>query len=97
MIAVMKRSKPRRKRRQLEQRAKLFRVGRDQAVRLPRGVRFDGDSVLIRRSGKKIILAPIPDENWPEGFFEWLDSKPFGDDFEVPARPKAQQKRNLKL
>jgi antitoxin VapB len=38
------------------QRAKLFRNGRSQAVRLPKGFRFEGDEVEIRREGDAVIL-----------------------------------------
>jgi virulence-associated protein VagC len=38
-------------------RAKLFRTGGSQAVRLPRAYRFEGQTeVLIRREGKTVVL-----------------------------------------
>ena len=38
-------------------RAKLFRRGGSQAVRLPRAYRFQGQTeVLIRREGKRVVL-----------------------------------------
>jgi antitoxin VapB len=38
-------------------RAKLFRTGGSQAVRLPRSYRFQGQTeVLIRRDGKRVVL-----------------------------------------
>jgi len=38
-------------------RAKLFRTGGSQAVRLPRAYRFQGQTeVLIRREGKRVVL-----------------------------------------
>lgn len=40
------------------QTAKLFRNGRSQAVRLPREFRFEGEHVLIRKSGDTVILLP---------------------------------------
>jgi len=43
-------------------------------VRLPKEFRFDGDSVLIRREGRKVILEP--DNDWPPGYFEWLLTGP---------------------
>ncbi len=39
--------------------AKLFKVGSGQAVRLPRGFRFKGDKVRIRRVGNSVILEPV--------------------------------------
>ena len=38
--------------------AKLFSSGRSQAVRLPKQYRFDGDSVLIKRVGRAVVLLP---------------------------------------
>lgn len=38
-------------------RAKLFKTGGSQALRLPRRYRFDGQTeVLIRRVGKRVVL-----------------------------------------
>jgi antitoxin VapB len=36
--------------------AKVFWSGRSQAVRLPKGFRFDTDTVRIRRHGQAVIL-----------------------------------------
>ena len=48
-------------------RAKLFRNGGSQAVRLPRSCRFpDGDEVLVRRDGRRVILEPA--DEWPDEF-----------------------------
>ena len=41
------------------QTAKLFRLGRSQAVRLPREFHFDGDEVRIRQVGNGILLKPV--------------------------------------
>jgi antitoxin VapB len=49
-------------------RAKVFWTGRSQAVRLPKEFRFSGDTVLIRRKGKAVILEPA--DEWPPGYFE---------------------------
>ena len=50
-------------------RAKLFRNGRSQAVRLPAEFRFEGDEVLIRRDPVTgdVILSPRNRK-----FEEWL-------------------------
>lgn len=37
---------------------KLFSSGRCQAVRLPKQYRFEGDSVLIKRVGRAVVLLP---------------------------------------
>lgn len=38
--------------------AKLFMSGRSQAVRLPKELRFSGDTVIIRRFGNGVLLLP---------------------------------------
>jgi antitoxin VapB len=39
--------------------AKLFRHGRSQAVRLPKGFRFEGTEVRVSKVGDKVILEPV--------------------------------------
>jgi antitoxin VapB len=39
--------------------AKLFSIGRSQAVRLPREFRFEGGHVRIRRVPEGVLLAPL--------------------------------------
>lgn len=40
--------------------AKLFKTGGSQAVRLPRAYRFQGQTeVLIRREGKRVVLEGV--------------------------------------
>ncbi len=50
--------------------AKVFWSGRSQAVRLPKGYRFQSDEVRIRRHGNAIILEPIATD------WKWLDAIP---------------------
>ncbi len=50
-------------------RAKLFWNGRSQAVRLPKEFRFEGTEVDIRREGTAVILEPVVQRQWPDGFF----------------------------
>jgi virulence-associated protein VagC len=40
-------------------RAKLFRNGGSQAVRLPKEFQFEGKEVKIRREGQMVILEPV--------------------------------------
>ncbi|WP_307269166.1 antitoxin [Labrys wisconsinensis] len=54
--------------------AKLFWLGRSQAVRLPEAFRFEDDEVLIRRRGNAVILEPIvQDWAWLETVIGALD------------------------
>ncbi len=51
-------------------RAKLFKSGGSQAVRLPKGYRFEGaDEVLIYRIGQRVILEPKR-RRWSREFLE---------------------------
>ena len=40
-------------------RAKIFKHGRSQAVRLPKEYRFEGSEVLATKVGDRVILEPI--------------------------------------
>ena len=44
---------------EMEKRAKLFRNGGSQAVRLPKEFQFEGMEVRIRREGQKVVLEPV--------------------------------------
>lgn len=71
--------------------AKVFWSGRSQAVRLPKGYRFQSDEVRIRRHGNSIILEPIATD------WTWLDELPekLDEDFVqyVCEKPNVQQDR----
>jgi len=49
-----------------KQRAKLFRNGGSQAVRLPKNCRFDSPEVVVYRQGRLVILEPS--EEWSDEF-----------------------------
>ena len=53
-------------------RAKLFRNGRSQAVRLPKELRFPGDVVTLRRHGDAVIMEPVRKRAWPRGYWTRL-------------------------
>jgi antitoxin VapB len=40
--------------------AKLFKIGRSQAVRLPKAFRFEGSEVYIKRVENGVLLMPKP-------------------------------------
>jgi antitoxin VapB len=43
-----------------ERRMKLFRLGRNQAVRIPRGFELPGAEAIIRKDGERLIVEPAP-------------------------------------
>ncbi|MGH8283358.1 MAG: antitoxin [Gammaproteobacteria bacterium] len=47
--------------------ARLFRNGRNQAVRLPRDYEIQAEEVYIERAGETLILTPKP-QNWDAYF-----------------------------
>ncbi len=44
---------------QSERHVKLFRNGRNQALRIPREFEFDGDEAIVRKEGDRLIIEPI--------------------------------------
>ena len=72
--------------------AKLFRNGGSQAVRLPRECRFpEGEKVvLVRRVGRSVVLEPL--DEWPDGFLRCLGS--LSEDIERPPSPSITKLRD---
>ena len=48
--------------------AKIFRNGRNQAVRIPVEMSFETDSVTIEKMGDALILRPRQEEGWDRFF-----------------------------
>ena len=42
-----------------ERHVRLFRNGRNQAVRIPREFEFDGEEAILRKQGDRLVLEPI--------------------------------------
>ncbi len=58
----------------VERRARLFRNGRNQAVRIPREFELPGQEVILRKDGDRLILEPVkpPDrQSLAELFASW--------------------------
>ena len=71
-----------------EQRVKLFRNGRNQAVRIPREFELPGKDAILRREGRRLILELVP----PKSLLALLDTlAPIKEDFpsiaELPIDP----------
>ena len=72
------------------ERAKLFKHGGSQAVRLPKAFRFEGSEVSISKEGDRVILEPVVDKRPPTAaemaaFWRRLDA--LKDDEAFPDRP----------
>jgi antitoxin VapB len=62
-----------------EKHVKLFRNGRNQAVRIPRELELPGDEAILRKDGDRLILEPMP----PRSLLAVLASlAPIDDDFD---------------
>ena len=44
---------------EVERHVRLFKNGRNQAVRIPRDLELPGREALLRREGRRLILEPI--------------------------------------
>ncbi len=42
-----------------ERHVRLFRNGRNQALRIPRDLELDGDEALLRKEGDRLIIEPV--------------------------------------
>ena len=69
--------------------AKVFKSGNSQAVRLPKGFRFEASEVEILRRGDEIVLRELPRDL--TGAFEILCALP--DDVLADRRDDAPQAR----
>ena len=43
-----------------ERHVKLFKNGRNQAVRIPRDFELPGEDAIIRKEGQRLIIEPVP-------------------------------------
>lgn len=72
--------------------AKLFKNGQSQAVRLPKEFRFKGEQVFIKKMGNATVLLPM-DDPW-QSLFNSLDK--FSNDFlETRVQPKQQEREDI--
>ncbi len=75
----------------MAERAKLFKNGGSQAVRLPKGCRFpeDQSEVVVRKVGRQVVLEPV--DEWPAEFLACL-----GAWSEAIQRPKSEPVSRLR-
>lgn len=43
-----------------ERHVRLFRNGRNQALRIPKGFELEGDEAILRKEGDHLIVEPVP-------------------------------------
>ncbi len=46
-----------------ERRVKLFKNGRNQAVRIPREFELPGDEAIMRKEGGRLVIEPAPPQS----------------------------------
>lgn len=57
---------------------KLFKNGRNQAVRIPREFELPGDEAVMHKEGERLIIEPVPKTS----LLEWLKTiEPWDEDF----------------
>jgi antitoxin VapB len=71
-----------------ERHVRVFRNGRNRAVRIPREFEFRGDEAIMRKEGDRLIIEPAP----PKSLLAVLATlKPLPEDFppipDLPADP----------
>lgn len=47
----------------VERHVKLFKNGRNQAVRIPREFELPGEDAIIRKEGQRLIIEPAPPQS----------------------------------
>ena len=77
--------------------AKLFKNGGSQAVRLPKECRFEGDEVLIRREGDRVILEPAGKRGWSQAFIDVISGPPVEPDLMIERAPQWPQRKRPRI
>jgi len=74
------------------EKAKIFKNGSSQAVRLPKEFRLEGEEVYIKKNGNIVQLIPMTD-SW-DALFSSLDE--FSDDFmQERQQPALDERENF--
>lgn len=68
-----------------ERHVKLFRNGRNQAVRIPREFELPGEDAVIRKEGDRLIIEPrAPEKDLADLLDEWAKEPPIEEEWEEP-------------
>lgn len=74
---------------QRERHVRLFRNGRNQALRIPRDFELEADEAIIRKDGDKLIIEPVAKNSLLELLATW---EPMEEDFpeiqDTPVEPE---------
>jgi antitoxin VapB len=55
----------------VERHVRLFRNGRNQALRIPREFELDADEAIIRKEGNRLILEAVPKQSLSDLLASW--------------------------
>lgn len=55
-----------------ERKVRLFRNGRNQALRIPRDLELPGSEALLRKEGDRLIVEPMPRPSLLELLSTWV-------------------------
>lgn len=67
------------------QKARLFRNGRSQAVRIPKEFELEGEEVTIRKEANgTLTLVPERRQRSPKEIIEWLRQQPKLEEYDFP-------------
>jgi antitoxin VapB len=69
-----------------ERQVRLFRNGRNQALRIPRDLELPGRSATLRKEGSRLIVEPVAE---PSLLAVLAKLKPLDEEFPPIARPAA--------
>ena len=74
---------------QKERYVRLFRNGRNQALRIPREFELEGNEAIIRQDGGRLIIEPVPKNSLLELLAKW---EPMDEEFpeikDTPVEPE---------
>jgi antitoxin VapB len=73
--------------------ARIFRNGRNQAVRIPVELSLEADTVTIERQGDALVLRPLPSGGWDRFFSD--PSLVLPPEFETGDDPPPQERPAL--
>jgi antitoxin VapB len=59
-----------------ERHVKLFRNGRNQAVRIPREFELPGEDAVMRKEGDRLVIEPAPKKESFKELLDWLRAQP---------------------